>query len=224
MRLQDIPLFRAPLFRGLIAVVAGAALALSLGSNVSVAFNGKNGKKDRRVVVEDTDVKNFGKINDHIYRGGQPDEDDYKKLATIGIKTVIDLREHPEGYARRLTEDAGMRYINIGLNDKRAPTDAESNYFLQLVNDENNWPVFVHCAGGRHRTGVLLAVYRMEVDGWSARQAFEEMKDYKFYSRFGHGDLKDYVFEYYNKMMVRRAALITTESKAKQASGDGQHN
>ena len=224
MRLQDIPLFRAPLFRGLIAVVAGAALALSLGNNVSVAFNGKNGKKDRRVVVEDTDVKNFGKINDHIYRGGQPDEDDYKKLATIGIKTVIDLREHPEGYARRLTEDAGMRYINIGLNDKRAPTDVETNYFLQLVNDENNWPVFVHCAGGRHRTGVLLAVYRMEVDGWSARQAFEEMKDYKFYSRFGHGDLKDYVFEYYNKMMVRRAALITTESKAKQASGDGQHN
>jgi protein tyrosine/serine phosphatase len=224
MRLQDIPLFRAPLFRGLIAVVAGAVLALSLGSNVSVAFNGKNGKKDRRVVVEDTDVKNFGKINDHIYRGGQPDEDDYKKLATIGIKTVIDLREHPEGYARRLTEDAGMRYINIGLNDKRAPTEVETNYFLQLVNDENNWPVFVHCAGGRHRTGVLLAVYRMEVDGWSARQAFEEMKDYKFYSRFGHGDLKDYVFEYYNKMMVRRAALITTESKAKQASGDGQHN
>ncbi|MBO0724830.1 MAG: tyrosine-protein phosphatase [Blastocatellia bacterium] len=224
MRLRDIPLFRTPLFRGLIVAVAGVVLALSLGANVSVAFNGKDGKKDRRGVVEDADVKNFGKVNDHIYRGGQPDEADYKKLAAIGIKTVIDLREHPEGYARRLTEDAGMQYINIGLNDKRAPTDAESSRFLQLVNDENNWPVFVHCAGGRHRTGVLLAVYRMEVDGWNARQAFEEMKDYKFYSRFGHHDLKEYVFEYYNKMMARRAALLTTESKAKQASGDGQHN
>jgi protein tyrosine/serine phosphatase len=221
MNLQDVSLFRSTLFRGLIAVGAAVALAFSLSDNVSVAFNGK---KDKRGSLEGADVKNFGKVNDHIYRGGQPDEDEYKKLAAIGIKTVIDLREHPEGYARRLTENAGMQYINIGLNDKRPPTEAESSHFLQLVNDENNWPVYVHCAGGRHRTGVLLAVYRMEVDGWDARRAYDEMKDYKFYSRFGHGDLKDYVFEYYDKMKVRRAALLTHEVKAKQANGDGQDN
>jgi protein tyrosine/serine phosphatase len=221
MNLQDVSLLRPTLFRGLIAVGAVVALALSLNGNVSAALDGR---KDHRGSVEVADVKNFGKVNDHIYRGGQPDEDEYKKLAAIGIKTIIDLREHPEGYARRLAENAGMQYINIGLNDKRPPTEAESNRFLQLVNDENNWPVYVHCAGGRHRTGVLLAVYRMEVDGWDARRAYEEMKDYKFYSRFGHGDLKDYVFEYYDKMRVRRAALLTPEVKAKQANGDGQDN
>src|SRR5882672_10701774 len=113
MRLQDIPLFGSRLFRGLIAVIAAAVLALSLSANAGFAFNGNGGKKDKRGGVEGTDEKNFGKVNDHIYRGGQPDEDEYKKLAAIGIKTIIDLREHPEGYARRLTENAGMQYINI---------------------------------------------------------------------------------------------------------------
>jgi hypothetical protein len=169
MKLQYIPLFRSDIFRGLVAMAAAAALALSLCDNVSVALDGK---KDKRGVVE----------------------------------------------------GAGLQYINIGLNDKRPPTEAESNQFLQLVNDENNWPVYVHCAGGRHRTGVLLAVYRMEVDGWDARRAYEEMKEYKFYSRFGHGDLKDYVFGYYDKMMAKRAALLIQAAKAKQATPDGQDN
>src|SRR5215470_3812980 len=120
MKLQYIPLFRSTIFRGLIAMGAVAALALSLCDNVSVAFDGK---KDKRGVVEGADLKNFGKVNDHIYRGGQPDESEYKKLAAIGVKTIIDLRERPEGYARRLAEDAGLQYINIGLNDKRAPTE-----------------------------------------------------------------------------------------------------
>jgi protein tyrosine/serine phosphatase len=220
MRLQNIPRFLPTLFKGLIAVGA-VALVISFADNVSVAFDRK---KENQGTVQETDVKNFGKVNDHIYRGAQPDGDEYKKLAAIGIKTIIDLRERPEKDARRLAEDAGLQYVNIGLNDRRPPTESESNHFLQLVNDENNWPVYVHCAGGRHRTGVLMAIYRMEVDGWDARRAYEEMKEYKFYSRFGHGDMKDYVFEYFDKMKARRAALLNTELKARQATADGRDN
>jgi protein tyrosine/serine phosphatase len=211
MRLQNIPLSVSTLFRGLIAVGA-SLLVISLAGNAGA------------LAVQDTDVKNFGKVNDHIYRGAQPDGEDYKKLAAIGIKTIIDLRERPEKDARRSAEDAGLQYLNIGLNDRRPPTESESNHFLQVVNDENNWPVYVHCAGGRHRTGVLMAVYRMEVDGWVATRAYEEMKNYKFYSRFGHGDMKDYVFEYYDKMKARRSALLSPELKARQATGDGRDN
>jgi protein tyrosine/serine phosphatase len=220
MSLREIPLLGSALFKGLIAVGV-AALIISSSDNVSVAFDGN---REYQGAGQGAEVKNFGKVNDHIYRGAQPAEGEYKKLAAIGIKTIIDLRERPERDARRFAEDAGLQYINIGLNDRRPPTESESTHFLQVVNDENNWPVYVHCAGGRHRTGVLLAIYRMEVDGWDARRAYEEMKDYKFYSRFGHGDLKDYVFEYYDKMKVRRGALLAPELKAKQATGDGRDN
>jgi len=223
MKLRGISASRVKyaLFKRAIAAGAVFALALSLANIASAAFDGR---KDKRGVVEECDVKNFGKVNDHIYRGGQPDDDEYRELAAIGIKTVIDLREDPERYARRSAEGAGLQYINIRLNAKRPPTTTESNQFLQLVNDESNWPVFVHCAGGRHRTGVLLAIYRMEMDGWNARRAYDEMKDFKFYSRFGYGDMKEYVFDYYNRMLTKRAALSAPASRARQAAGEGQDN
>src|SRR5689334_8709104 len=102
MRLQNILRFLPTLFKGLIAVGA-VALVISFADNVSVAFDRK---KENQGTVQETDVKNFGKVNDHIYRGAQPDGDEYKKLAAIGIKTIIDLRERPEKDARRLAEDA----------------------------------------------------------------------------------------------------------------------
>jgi protein tyrosine/serine phosphatase len=221
MKLYGISLFREAVFNRVIATGAVLLLALSSAGVTGAAFDGR---KDKRGEIEETDVKNFGKINDHIYRGGQPDDGEYAELAAMGIKTIIDLREDPERYARRSAEGAGLRYINIRLNAKRPPTEEESDNFLQLVNDEKNWPVFVHCAGGRHRTGVLLAVYRMEVDGWDARRAYSEMKDYKFYSRFGYGDMKEYVFDYYDKMTTKRAALLSPASRVRQATGAGQDN
>ena len=68
--------------------------------------------------------------------------------------------------------------------------------FLQLVNDPANQPVYVHCAGGRHRTGVMTAVYRMTSDGWTADRAFKEMKDYKFGADFLHPEFKKFVYGY----------------------------
>ncbi|HKQ77604.1 MAG TPA: tyrosine-protein phosphatase [Blastocatellia bacterium] len=221
MKLQGISLFRIAIFNRVIVGGGVLLLALSFASVTDAAFDGR---KEQRGEIEESDVKNFGKVNDHIYRGGQPDGDEYAELAAKGIKTIIDLREDPESYARRSAERAGLRYINIRLNAKRPPTEAESDNFLQLVNDQKNWPVFVHCAGGRHRTGVLLAVYRMEMDGWDATRAYSEMKDYKFYKRFGYGDMKEYVFDYYSKMMIRRAAVSPSASRARQAVGAGQDN
>jgi protein tyrosine/serine phosphatase len=58
----------------------------------------------------------------------------------------------------------------------------------------------VHCAGGRHRTGATIAVYRMAKQGWSAEAAYREMKAYDFYTRWGHGGYKTYVFDYYKRM------------------------
>ena len=223
MKLSGISLFgaKSPLSNRVIAAGAALTLALSLTGGANAAFDGR---KDKRGGVEACDVKNFGKVNDHIYRGGQPKESEYRELAAMGVKTVIDLREDAETYARRATQGAGMQYVNIRLNGKRAPTVAETDRFLQVVNDEKNWPVFVHCAAGRHRTGVMLAVYRMEMNGWDARRAYSEMKDFKFYSSWGHGDLKDYVFDYYNRMAAKRAALSAPTARARQATGEGQNN
>ena len=141
-------------------------------------------------------VKNFGQMDDRFYRGGQPEERDYKDLAALGVKTIIDLRDDPTSYEKRDAESAGMRYVNIPMSDSSRPRDEQIDQFLKLANDPATGPFFVHCAGGRHRTGVMGAVYRMTKYGWDFNQAYKEMEAYDFYTRWGHGALKDYVKDY----------------------------
>jgi protein tyrosine/serine phosphatase len=149
-------------------------------------------------------IGNFGQVNASFYRGEQPEGRDYAALATLGVKTVIDLQRDFDAAEQRLVERAGMKFVRIPMTTSDRPADADVERFLALVNDPANQPVYVHCKGGRHRTGVMTAAYRMTHDGWSAEQAYEEMKDYKFKMPlnflFGHDELKEFVFDYYATM------------------------
>ena len=141
-------------------------------------------------------ISNFGQMDDRFFRGGQPKEDDYKALAAIGITTVIDLRNDPKDYAKTTAEALGMRYINIPMSDKQYPATAKIEEFLKLVEDPATGKFYVHCKGGRHRTGVMGAVYRFNHYGWDYDRAYAEMKKFDFYTRWGHGDLKKFIQDY----------------------------
>lgn len=178
--------------------------------SASVAISkDKSSKRDRSENSSDSgkveiDVNNFGKVTDFFYRGAQPKEDEYSQLAELGIKTVIDLRDDPKDFAREVSEKNGLQYINMPMSDKDYPESDAAARFLQIVNNQDNWPVFVHCAGGRHRTGAMTAVYRMTIEGWDVERAYEEMKDYDFYTRWGHKAMKTYVFDYYKQLSRKR--------------------
>ena len=88
------------------------------------------------------------------------------------------------------------------LNDKQYPPKDAAERFLKAANDQANWPIYVHCAGGRHRTGAMTAVYRMSVDGWNIQHAYAEMKQYDFYTRNGHEPYKVYVYDYYGDLQA----------------------
>lgn len=141
-------------------------------------------------------IKNFGQMDDRFFRGAQPKEKDYKDLAQLGIRTIIDLRDDPEAYEKRMAESLGMTYINIPMIAKKYPTPEATELFLKTVNDPSTGKFFVHCAGGRHRTGVMGAVYRYKYYNWNFEQVYKEMKQYDFYTRWGHGAFKDFVEDY----------------------------
>jgi protein tyrosine/serine phosphatase len=103
-----------------------------------------------------------------------------------------------------LAESAGLRYIHLPMHVRRYPPPDLAPRFLALVSDPENQPVYVYCHGGRHRTGVLTAVYRMEVEGWDDQRAYAEMRQYGFYKRWCHGSLKAYVFDSYRQLKQRR--------------------
>jgi protein tyrosine/serine phosphatase len=152
-------------------------------------------------------VRNFGKINDHYYRGAQPESEQFGELKKLGIKTVIDLRKDREEKASDWAREAGLEYVNIPLTTKTPATEQQTNDFLKLVNDPEKWPVFVHCKGGRHRTGEMTAIYRITHDGWNATQAYEEMKKYDFENTWFYPRvLKKHVFSYYEEFASQKAS------------------
>ena len=144
-------------------------------------------------------IKNFGKVNDNYYRGSQPGPEQLAQLKRLGIKTVIDLRKDSVREEPDWVRGAGMLYFNIPLKASRPATEEQTSYFLSLVNDPANWPVYVHCKGGRHRTGALTGVYRITHDGWTADQAYQEMKAYDFNDGIfgGPAAQKKYVYSFY---------------------------
>jgi tyrosine-protein phosphatase SIW14 len=151
-------------------------------------------------------IDNFGRLNDNYYRGAQPGDRDYTDLAALGIRTVIDLTRDGRSDEQGLVEGAGMKFVRIPLTTSDRPSDAAVLQFLALVNDPANQPVYVHCQGGRHRTGVMTAVYRMTEDGWTADRAYAEMKQFNFEGFPGHPTLKTFVFDYYTQNARTRFA------------------
>ncbi|MEW6736038.1 MAG: tyrosine-protein phosphatase [Acidobacteriota bacterium] len=162
--------------------------------------------------VAEVTIYNFGQVDDRLYRGGQPKPDEYRQLAALGIKTIVDLRNDPEKYESSAAEAAGLRYIHIPMSAKHPPTDGQVEEFLKTIDEPVNGKVFVHCAGGRHRTGVMVAAYRFEFYQWNSQQAYDEMKAYDFYTRWGHGAMKDYVFNYSKKPVTTTSASPNSTS------------
>lgn len=120
----------------------------------------------------------IAEVTPNLLRGSQPNARGVAWLKQRGVKTVINLRRFHGTSEQARVEAAGMRYVHIPLEASDPPRPEQISYFLQLVNDPAQGPLFVHCAQGVDRTGTMLAIYRMEVQGWSNIEAFAEMMSF----------------------------------------------
>ena len=177
------------------ALIATLALIFSVSALASA--------KSKNVKFPNVKIKNFGQMDDRFFRGARPDVDDYTALAELGVQTIIDLTDNSRQYEEPAVKAAGLRYINIPMEDKSTPSTEQINQFLKVIDDPATGKFFVHCAGGRHRTGVVGAVYRFTHDNWNLEQALAEMDQYEFGYGSGHGKQKDFVKEYWNKLQAR---------------------
>jgi protein tyrosine/serine phosphatase len=203
------------------------ASALALLSVFVLAGGASAGSKRRSGDAPAVDIDNFGQMDERFFRGAQPRETDYPVLAALGIKTIIDLTDKPTSYEKPNAEAAGIRYVSIPMSDSRKPDNDQIAQFMKLVSEPSTGKFFVHCIGGRHRTGVMGAVYRMNQYGWSFDQAYNEMKQYDFYTRFGHGALKDFVKEYagslHKNSNAAMPALVETTAESSQTGQSKSH-
>ena len=175
---------------GRVSRISAAAILLGLSLALPGAADARPSK------ISNIQIDNFGRVNANYYRGAQPEGRDYADLKAFGIKTVIDLTQDGDSQEPATVEQLGMKFYRIPMTTHEPPSAAKIAQFLKLVENPANQPVYVHCQGGRHRTGLMTAVYRMTDEGWTPNQAFAEMKQYKFGADFLHSEFKDFVYSY----------------------------
>lgn len=122
-------------------------------------------------------IPNLHVVCPGIIRGGQPSTEGLRRLKAAGVRTVINLRNEEVPVIREgsVVGALRMRYLTIPLNVFDQPSEAAIDQFLAAVKNPENQPLFIHCQYGQDRTGTMVAIYRLNAQGWTAAEAFEEM-------------------------------------------------
>ncbi|MHB9024662.1 MAG: protein tyrosine phosphatase family protein [Armatimonadota bacterium] len=126
-------------------------------------------------------IPNFQTVSDGIYRGAAPTYAGLQALRAMGIRTIIDLRISPKlvKVEKKNVSELGMTWINLPMG-KEAPTKQQVETLLDTLAKAPERPVFVHCQHGADRTGCMIGIYRVQVQGWSFAQAWAEMRKYGY--------------------------------------------
>ena len=119
-------------------------------------------------------VPNLHQITPTLYRSEQPTPLGFQNLEKLGIRTVINLRafsnddDEVRGTALR-TERVKILTWNVD--------DAQVIEVMRMLRDTGNGPFLIHCKHGADRTGLMSAMYRILVQGWSKEEALEELTE-----------------------------------------------
>ena len=115
---------------------------------------------------------NLYKVTDGVYRGAEPGAVGFRCLERMGVRTVVNLQTMDSD--RDELEGTDLDYEHIWFRTWH-PEDEDVVRFLNIATDPARTPVFVHCRRGADRTGLMCAVYRVVVCGWSKEEAIREM-------------------------------------------------
>lgn len=129
----------------------------------------------------------FHSVNPDLYRGGQPqDLEDLICLQSVGIKTVISLIiEEPKTivWERAQTKALGMNFYSFPMSGIFSPRNSTVAKIFKELLEPNHFPVYIHCMHGKDRTGLIMGLYRVWLDGWTPKDAWEEMLQLEFDQR-----------------------------------------
>lgn len=136
----------------------------------------QNVKIESKSVGSTPNVSTFG---DRLFFAGQPQAQDFKTFADLGVKTVLNLRTEPEMAALDFDEEevvgeAGMKYISVPIG-REAPTAESIKRIMDTLDTARDEAVLLHCASS-NRVGYIWSMYRAQRHGLKADDAIEEGK------------------------------------------------
>jgi protein tyrosine/serine phosphatase len=160
------------------------------------------------------ELPNFHRVNDRLYRGAQPKKDGLKRLASLGVKSILNLRGEDENTLaeQREAKELGLNYYALPMGGLSRPSDEQIARALSIINNPENGVVFVHCKHGADRTGVVIACFRMLQESRTAEQAKVEAEKHGMsWVQFG---MKRYISDYHKKLSRDKQTSSTENQKA----------
>ncbi len=165
-------------------------------------------------------VRNFHIVEKAILYGSGPlDADGWQRLGRqYRFKTVIDLREKPEGETSSAMQDEaarqfGFRIVHIPLAADEAPTPRQWRQFLGIVGDPLCWPVLMHCDDGNSSTGVMAGAYRIIFDRAQVKTLLADGEGYIY-----DPAAMPKVMEFWQYLAANRKAIIAAGSTSQPTS------
>ena len=162
--------------------------------------------------VYDTNINhNFKAVTEgKVYKSGVIPPDDLPDyIEKYNIKSVIDLRfpgtdnliDNPEVPEELLAEKRviegldGVKYFNIGSD--QIPDQETVDKFLEVMDEDVNYPVLIHCHHGEGRAVLFSSIYRMEYEDMPNEEARSNSRVIVKWGNFDHGTAKgEYVKNY----------------------------
>ncbi len=131
-------------------------------------------------------IGNFGQVHARLYRGGQPSMPGLANLKALGVNTIISFTLGEEGAKAEAAEAErlGMEYVALPWSTVEVPEPEQIDAFLSYLKTHPDKTVFVHCKAGADRTGTMIALSRIALDGWPAQQAIDEMNAFHYHFIF----------------------------------------
>lgn len=169
------PILRRPRYAVFFILIACVAIASDEGAQT---HRSRTHVPARKITI--IGVSNVGEVTPHLFRGGQPKLAGYEHLKEMGIDIVVDLRLSGKGNEEQDVNKAGMKFVSLPWHCL-FPKDDVFAKFLQLLYDNPDKKIFVHCRYGDDRTGMMIAAYRMADEGWTAKEARKEMEEFGFH-------------------------------------------
>jgi len=187
----------------------GASGAGTAGSAAEPAIAGRDPRW--ATPLQRPGLPNFFRVSDGLYRGAQPESEGFVELKKLGVKTIVNLRSAHSDHG--LIREAGLADDAFAYEDIPMvawhPEREDVVRFVRLVSDPKRAPIFVHCQHGADRTGLMIAIYRMVVQGWSRQDAIRELRE----GGYGFHEIWQGIIEFLEKLdveQVRREAAAGT--------------
>lgn len=145
------------------------------------------------------------RVSPNVLRGPAPATPEMftRLVKNHKVKTIVSLLDpsNPKEIGlieleKRMARKLGVKLEFVSMPFGVHPPRTSIAKFLGTVTDKSKGQIYIHCRLGRDRTGTMVAVYRMAVEGVGPRKALAEMK------AFGYNPVRDKWLSYLGEFVT----------------------